>query len=257
MEKHKIILLSDGGFSTRVMYHALSKHFCIEKVIVEQSVSKKKLIKGRIKRLGFLPVFGQLLFQVGISPIISKLSINRKKEILEEYQLNDSPIPEDKILQVESVNHQKTKDFIKDFQPSIIVVNGTRIIAKKTIETCGKAKLINTHVGITPKYRGVHGGYWALANKDKENCGVTVHFIDEGIDTGEVILQDRISITKKDNFSTYPVIQTAVGTQLMIQTINNIISGKIKTFKPKLESKLWYHPTAWQYLYNWLFRGIK
>jgi methionyl-tRNA formyltransferase len=37
------------------------------------------------------------------------------------------------------------------------------------------SKFVNIHVGITPKYRGVHGTYWALVNNDVENSGVTVH----------------------------------------------------------------------------------
>ena len=40
------------------------------------------------------------------------------------------------------------------------------------------------HAGITPQYRGVHGGYWAVVNNDPEHCGVTIHFVDKGIDTG-------------------------------------------------------------------------
>lgn len=113
------------------------------------------------------------------------------------------------------------------------------------------------HVGITPKYRGVHGGYWALANQDKDNCGVTVHFIDKGIDTGEVISQARINPDKKDNFTTYPLLQQIKGIELMKKVIRDIAENNIETFKPDLESKLWTHPTMFNYLFNRVFKGVK
>ena len=47
-----------------------------------------------------------------------------------------------------------------------MVVNGTRILSRRMLESID-AVFLNMHVGITPKYRGVHGGYWALANGDR------------------------------------------------------------------------------------------
>lgn len=63
--------------------------------------------------------------------------------------------------------------------PDIVVVNGTRIINEETIN-CLHVPMINMHMGITPRYRGVHGTYWALTQGDKEHCGVTIHVIDKG-----------------------------------------------------------------------------
>ena len=46
------------------------------------------------------------------------------------------------------------------------------------------AVFLNTLAGITPSYRGVHGAYWALVQRQPDACGVTVHLVDAGIDTG-------------------------------------------------------------------------
>ena len=51
------------------------------------------------------------------------------------------------------------------------MINGTRIISKATLG-CVPAVFINTHVGITPTYRGVHGGYWSLVEGERARCGV-------------------------------------------------------------------------------------
>src|SRR5690606_27120474 len=141
--------------------------------------------------------------------------------------------------------------------PDVVIVNGTSIISAKVLE-CTKAIFINTHVGITPQYRGVHGGYWALRKKDKENFGVTVHKVDKGIDTGDIIYQNTCSVTKKDNFLTYPLYQYALAIPLLIKTIEDIKGNKLVMFKKEnVESRLYYHPTMTNYILGWMKDGVK
>ena len=89
-----------------------------------------------------------------------------------------------------------------------MLVNGTRIISKKTLESV-PATFINIHTGITPAFRGVHGGYWAMATGKKNLFGTTVHYVDTGVDTGGIIEQVFIEPPKQDNFYTYPYLQYA------------------------------------------------
>ena len=109
----------------------------------------------------------------------------------------------------------------------------------------------------SPKYRGVHGAYWALVNNDPENCGVTIHRVDKGIDTGGVIDQKMIEITPKDSFVTYPLLQLAAGIPLMQKAIANFKNDTMGTIVVPGPSKLWFHPTMGQYLYNRIAKGIR
>lgn len=256
MVNSKIIMLVGDGLSSKIMYHQLSKEYIIEKVFVEKSVSRRKLIKRRLKRLGFKTLFGQLLFLGILSPIIDIFSQKRIEQIITNFNLNISDIPKEKIININSVNDSITIQLIKEISPKVIIVNGTRIISKKVIQSTS-AVLLNTHVGITPKYRGVHGGYWALANNDREHCGVTVHLIDEGIDTGEILYHGLIEPTKKDTYATYPLMQTAIGANLMKNAVKDALTNNLKPFNMDTVSNLWYHPTAWTYLINLFFKGIK
>ena len=111
--------------------------------------------------------------------------------------------------------------------------------------------IINMHAGITPKYRGSHGGYWAVVNDDKSNCGVTIHFVNKGIDTGGVIRQKRIETTSEDNYVTYPLLQTGEGIKLELEVLKELEeTGKIETISVDLPSMIWSHPTLFQYLKN-------
>lgn len=131
-----------------------------------------------------------------------------------------------------SVNDLECISLLKDLNPDVIIVNGTRIISSKVLESTS-VLFINTHVGITPKYRGVHGAYWALVKDDRENCGVTIHKVDKVIDTGDHIKQATIQISKHDNFATYPLHQYGVAIDLMKETLKDFCNNKLKTFKNK------------------------
>lgn len=239
----KAIILCTNGTSSQIVYHALKDFIRIERVIMEEKQSSKHLVKRRIKKLGLIKTAGQVSFLI-FNKFHSRFSRKRIQEIMEKHQLEEKPIPETAISHVKSVNAQETISLLQNLQPDVVIVNGTRIIRKSVLQ-CISAPFINTHMGITPKYRGVHGAYWAIVNNDAENCGVTVHFVDPGIDTGDILYQARIEVEKSDNYNTYPFLQIAAARPLMKQALLDIQNGTVNRQKSDLPSKLWHHPTIW------------
>jgi folate-dependent phosphoribosylglycinamide formyltransferase PurN len=166
-------------------------------------------------------------------------------------------IPSHIVQRVPSINHPSVIDALQAHQPEVVVINGTRIIAKRVLE-CVEAPFINTHTGITPSYRGVHGGYWALAEGKPELAGVTVHYVDAGIDTGDVIAQALIHAGPKDNFQTYPTLQLAAGLPLLKQAVLDTQRSGLQTNQPlTTTSRLYYHPGLTQYLTHRVREGIR
>lgn len=253
----KIIILGRKGASTRFIYNGIKSEFKVSKLIIEDGIPRRRLIRNRIKKLGFFKVGNQLLFQFLIPKLLLVNSKERIENLKIKYSLNDITIPKEKIINVKSVNSDHCYETLKKINPDIVIVNGTRIISKRILSVTS-ALFINTHAGITPEYRGVHGAYWALVNDDLENCGVTIHKVDSGIDTGSILKQATINPNKEDNFVTYPFHQYGVGISLLKEVLNQIISGKLKTYRKKdVVSKLYYHPTLSSYLYNFIFRDIR
>lgn len=249
-------MLGGMGNSTNILANKLLENHSIELMIFETSPDKLGILKKRLKKLGLLTVINQLLFQTFGMKLLKLLASKRRSEIMTTTKFDES-IPNTTIKYVDSVNSDETFHLLSSINPELVIVNGTRIIEDRILEIVD-AKFINTHVGITPKYRGVHGAYWALVNNDLENCGVTLHYIDSGIDTGKVIAQSRIHVTPRDNFTTYPLLQLQEGIVLLERVINNFMHGKdlfLSDFNTPKE-KLYLHPTLTQYIYN-RFKGIK
>jgi methionyl-tRNA formyltransferase len=247
MQQKKIIFLASDCESSRWVYNALQETIDIDAVILEQPVSRKELAKNRIKKTGILSVAGQVLFSALIVPLLKIRSKTRRENLITAYHLNSDDFKPDKTQRVNSVNDEACMNAIRLLQPDIIVVNGTRIISKKILQST-HAIFVNMHVGITPWYRGSHGGYWALYNRDIENFGTSIHLIDTGVDTGAVIKQVFIKPDKADNFATYPILQVAVGIGALKEALLDIIAGNYKTTKHTEKGKMYYQPTWWQYL---------
>lgn len=256
MNKVKIIMLVSDGVLSRIIYHKLKTKCEIVAVVIEEKVSSKVLLKNRIKKLGYFRVFGQVCFMI-LNVFLKKLSKKRIQEIIKNNNLDISPIDFENILNVKNINNESVVKILKDSDYDLILVNGTRIIKDKIL-TASKKPFVNTHTGITPKYRGVHGGYWALANDDRNNCGVTVHLVDEGIDTGDVLYQSLIQVTDKDNFNTYPYLQIVQAIDLLDRVLNDLKNDDLRPQEPLTkESALWSHPTIFEYVKNFVKFGVK
>lgn len=253
----RIVLLACKSDSTNIVFNFLEKQYGNVMVVMEERESMRLYLKRRIKKIGLMKVAGQLMFQFFIAKPLYLLSGKRIQQIFEENKMEADDIPLDRISPVLSINTDSAIAILQERKPDIIIVSGTRIISKRVLETV-PCKFINIHAGITPKYRGVHGAYWSLVNNDSAHCGVTVHFVDKGIDTGSIIEQQNITVTSKDNFVTYPYLQLAVGLKLLHKAINSYFAGTLQSKASDiLDSFLWYHPTLLQYLYNRLVKKVK
>lgn len=253
----KIVFLCGKSDSSTYIYNGLKNNIDFTAVITEEPPSKKRLFRRRLKKLGWLETLGQVLFILIIPRLLLFFFSKKKKITCEQFNIDTTAIDHEKRIFVESVNSDECIDLLKEINPDLILINGTRIISSKVLNAV-TAKFINSHVGITPKYRGVHGGYWAIANNDQQNFGVTVHEVDTGIDTGKVLYQKRLYYSSADNFITYPLIQTAGAIELLLKTLEDFKNDGLYSIQSiTSESKLWYHPTLWNYLYLRVVKGVK
>lgn len=102
-------------------------------------------------------------------------------------------------LRHKNINSDEFHSIVQDFGADIFVSMSFDQIFKKKTFSLPRLQTINCHAGKLPFYRGRNCLNWALINDEKE-IGVTVHYIDEGIDTGDIILQTTYPITDEDDY---------------------------------------------------------
>ena len=104
-----------------------------------------------------------------------------------------------------------------------ISMSFNQIFRKRIIEL-PRLNTINCHAGKLPFYRGRNILNWALINDEKE-FGITVHYIEEGIDTGDIILQRCFPITDQDNYSTLLKVSYKECADILYDAIKHIQNG--------------------------------
>ncbi|AUC14163.1 formyl transferase [Tenacibaculum sp. SZ-18] len=103
-------------------------------------------------------------------------------------------------------------------------------IFRKQIISVPKLGVINCHAGKLPFYRGRNILSWALIN-DEKDFGITVHYVDEGIDTGDIIKQNIYPIKEEDNYQTLLNIAYSECANILFDAIKEIQLGTAKRIK--------------------------
>ena len=144
----------------------------------------------------------------------------------------------DKELPVLQPANLKNDEFIKSLSSlnaSLQIVVAFRMLPKVVwdMPTYGT---FNLHASLLPEYRGAAPINWAIINGEKKT-GVTTFFIDEKIDTGEIILQQEIPIGKTETAGELHDKLMVLGGELVVETVQLIKNGTIKTFKQPLKKE--------------------
>lgn len=133
-------------------------------------------------------------------------------------------------LKHKNINSSEFITNIKKYQCNLFVSMSFNQIFKKEIINIPEFKAINCHAGKLPFYRGRNILNWALIN-DEKSFGITVHYIDEGIDTGDIILQNEYPITDKDTYNTLLLKSHKECANILYQSILLFKGGNIERIK--------------------------
>lgn len=148
-----------------------------------------------------------------------------------------------KVYQPEKLRENKEiVDILKDINPDVICVVAYGKIIPKEILEIPKYGCVNVHPSLLPQYRGSAPIQWAILNGDKET-GVTTMYLDEGMDSGDIILQTKTPIDKDETSGELWDRLSKIGAELLVETlekIENKTASRIKqpkefTLAPMLE----------------------
>lgn len=129
-----------------------------------------------------------------------------------------------KVLQPSSLKNKEIQDEIISFNPDVIVVVAYGKILPKAILDIPRYGCINVHASLLPKYRGAAPIQWAIINGDKVT-GVTTMYMDEGLDTGDMILKKEIEVKEEDTAQSLHDKLAMEGGRLLAETLARIEQG--------------------------------
>ncbi len=138
-----------------------------------------------------------------------------------------------KVLQPVKLKDENFLNELRELKPDLIIVVAFRILPS-VIFDIPKYGIFNLHGSLLPKYRGAAPINWAIINGDKET-GVTTFFLKEKVDTGNIILQEKLDIGENDTFGEVYDKLSAIGANLVLETVREIETNDVKIMEQKDE----------------------
>ena len=138
-----------------------------------------------------------------------------------------------KILQPVKLRDENFLSELKSLEPDLIVIVAFRVLPS-VIFDIPKLGIFNLHGSLLPRYRGAAPINWAIINGDKET-GVTTFFLKEKVDTGNIILQEKIEISENDTFGEIYEKLSGIGAELVLKTVTQIENGEVKIMEQRDE----------------------
>lgn len=192
---------------------------------------KRESIIDKAKKT--MNIFGFVFFvryslRFALSKIINKWQVRRV--------LSNHGVP---VIEIQgSINSEESLAKIASYKPDVILsIAGNQIFKKPLIDLASKA-CINLHTALLPKYRGLMPSFWVLKNEEKET-GVSVFIVDEGIDSGPILVQKRVEIGARSQEKL--IIDTKrLGMDAIIEAINLIYWGGYKLIDNNADEKTYY-----------------
>ena len=136
----------------------------------------------------------------------------------------------EKIYQPEKI---KDEEFIKQLEslnPDLFVVVAYGQILSEKVLNIPKYGCIHVHGSLLPKYRGAAPIQWSIINGE-EKTGVTIMYMEKGLDSGDMILKEEVVIDKKETYKTLHDKMSIVGARALIKAIELIETGKVDAKK--------------------------
>ena len=147
-------------------------------------------------------------------------------KILEKYNISA-------IVLNKSINNFESIKTIESYRPDLLISILGNEIFKKELFTLTKYGCLNLHTALLPKYRGVMPTFWVLKNNE-QYTGVSVFFVDEGIDSGPILVQKKTEINNRTQFQLIKHTKH-IGMDAILESIDKIYTGNYQLIENDIE----------------------
>lgn len=134
------------------------------------------------------------------------------------------------VYQPHKVKEDSFVKLIQDMKPEVIIVVAFGQILPQSFLDIPKYGCINVHASLLPRWRGAAPIQWAILSGDKES-GVTTMQMDAGIDTGDMLLSQKIVLDKEETGGSLHDKLSHIGAELLLRTLEGLEAGKIEPHK--------------------------
>ena len=216
----KIVLWIGNESNQKALANKIHASFPISGIVTESKKTKSKITFSRLAEKVIENIF---------LPSIAKAWWGMKSYYDKKY----ANYPPAKLLDVENINSLAALDFTKEISPDLIIVSGTSLIRNKMLSLKPNIGIINLHTGLSPYIKGgPNCTNWCIATKQYHLIGNTIMFIDEGIDSGNIITTELTDFSGRENLPDIHIKVMDHAHDLYVKVITYLSkNGKLESVK--------------------------
>lgn len=229
----KIVILSmDDPLQTNQFIKNIIDNYRDEIALYVEVTKGSRLTIGkkRSKFLYLLTIFIIMGFGTFITNSVKSVVHKVKKAVSLKLNLNNDGTNYTycnklgiKTIKTTNPNSKVFREILIKLQPDLII-NQSQCIIKRKLINIPKIGIINRHNALLPKNRGRLTPFWVLYKNEKET-GVTIHFVDEGIDSGDIIIQKKFTVPPNISFAGLVDLNYLNAKKAMLEAIELLKSG--------------------------------
>ncbi|MEO0369406.1 MAG: formyl transferase, partial [Pseudomonadota bacterium] len=202
-DKLKVVVFVCHGSFQAYLCHQLAQQFDVVGCVIESSSVKPTIWSRLIRYLNPVRLAQYLICKLVLPRQRQKANLVLAGEYdgySSELQLSNAI----KSLVVSDIHSPEVQQFVRELEPDVACVNGTRLIRAQLLALLSRLPkgVINLHTGLSPYSRGGNCILFELLEGRPEAIGGTIHFLDSGIDSGDILLTYRPMISRCDNYQT-------------------------------------------------------
>lgn len=215
----KVVLWMGNEPNQMALAHKIAAIHNVVGIVIESRVSKQKLTP-------------KLFLEKAIGKVFLGKINNAWSSQQAHYRQNYSGFPNINTLEIENINSEGVIGFTEALKPDLIVVSGTRLIKSKTLAIGPPKGIINLHTGLSPYIKGgPNCTNWCISTQQFHLFGNTIMWIDEGIDTGNLIATEFTKLDPGDSLNDIHLKVMEHAHDLYVRSINAIKSGDVGNVK--------------------------
>ncbi len=209
--KKTIVLWCGAAPNQKALANKIFKEFGLAGIVVDKKHHKKsKKTPGIVKK-----IYNYLRFK----------KINEAWKKLQIFYRKTYPRwPNVPILEADTINCEEVKKFTEELSPHLVVVSGTSLIKQPLLDVAAEIGIINLHTGLSPYVKGgPNCTNWCIANNQWELVGNTIMWINAGIDSGNIIVNEPIDVRSFSNLSEVQINVMEHAHNLYLRAINYLL----------------------------------
>ena len=241
-------MVCDGLYQQHFV-HSLSVVFNVVGVVIYRPVSSKGSLGQRLRRL------------LGWGAAIRFLQSRRalRAELAAAQPLVETLFHRDGSgftfpgsaaeLVVSNINDPAVADFLRQHAPDVVCINGTNLLREGLLSIAPIIPygFVNLHTGLSPYARGGNCDLFMLLEGHPEFVGITIHHIDAGIDSGDIILTARPDLAAEDNYAMIEAKSFHLGNRMMVVAVSQLFEGRAARVKQWQHGKEFLRRTGYVY----------